>query len=222
MAEQVPDVPELPPLDHLPQASMRARLILRQKGGVPADLQADRRYLWGYVHLTRVVDKAIREYNAAREAGRKFGQPTAESYTFEEAATMTPYLLLTCDHLETCIDATHEAVEAAKALRDAGVGTQAPLPDTESVRRLVEIRHAVQHTNHRLIDTGSLRPGRRPFGPDDPYGVSPQKDHLVIGAEDPLTYAALVKLIETLYRTSELIGERATLGALLGSFDLSS
>uniref|UniRef100_A0AB39U2S1 Uncharacterized protein n=1 Tax=Mycolicibacterium phage JSForest2 TaxID=3240807 RepID=A0AB39U2S1_9CAUD len=189
---------------------------------VPADLAADRRYLWGYVHLTRLVDKAIREYNAAREAGQKFGQPTAESYTLEEAATMTPYLLRACDHLESCVDATHGAAEAAKSLRDAGVGTQAPSPDTESVRRLTEIRHAVQHTNQRLIDTDSLWPGRRPFGPDDPYGISPRKDHLVIGAEDPLTYAALVELIETLYRTSELIGDRATLGSLLGSFDVSS
>jgi hypothetical protein len=35
-------------------------VILR---AVPEDLKADRRFLWTYVHLTRVTDKAIREYN---------------------------------------------------------------------------------------------------------------------------------------------------------------
>lgn len=98
---------------------------------------------------------------------------------------MVPYYLMACDHLETCVDATHRAIEAAKALREVGVGKEAPQPNPASVKRIQELRHAVQHTNHRLIDTESLRPDRRAFGPEDPYGIAADRDHLVIGAEDP-------------------------------------
>ncbi|MEH3141775.1 MAG: hypothetical protein PGN37_16670 [Mycobacterium kyogaense] len=211
MVDKVPDTPVLPPLDHLQQASVRARATLRYKGGVPPELKADRRYLWGYVHLTRLVDKAIREYNAAREAGRLFGVQKIEGGSLD----MVPYLLRACDHLENCVDATHRAVEALQALRAAGVGTRSPEPNAESVRRIQEIRHAVQHTSHRLIDTDSLNKKRRPFGPQDPYGIAPQKDHLAIGAEDPLAYVDLVELIETCYKAAELIGDRAARSYLL-------
>jgi hypothetical protein len=215
MADKVPETPELPPLDHLPQASLRARALIRCKGGVPADLKADRRYLWGYVHLTGLVDKAIREFNAARDAGREYGSQKTEG---GGSLDMVPYLLRASDHLETCVDATHRALETSDALRDAGVGTQAPKPNVDSVRRLEEIRHAVQHTTHRLIDTDSLHRKRRPFGPQDPYGIAPKKDHLVIGAEQPLTYVELIDLIEKCYWAGELIGDRAARRHLLAAY----
>jgi hypothetical protein len=195
---------------------MRARLLLRQKGGVPPSLKADRRYLWGYVHLTGLVDKAIREYNAARNAAREYGLEIDSSD--RRTPDMVPHYLVACDHLETCIDATHRAVEAAKALRDAGVGEEAPQPNPASVKRIEEIRHAVQHTHHRLIDTDSLRPNRRPFGPEDPYGISAEKDYLVIGAEAPLTYVELVELVQACYLASEVIGDRAARRHLIARF----
>lgn len=196
---------------------MRARLIVR-KGGVPAPLKANHGYLWGYIHLTRLVDKAIREYSAAREASRRHGEQIAEdwsTYTLEEHAGRPPYLLWASDHLESCVDATHRAVEAAKELRAAGVGTQAPQPNPESARRVSEIRHAAQHADKRLINPSGLRSDRRAFGPEDPYGISPGKHQLVIGAEEPLSYAELVALIENCYRTAELIGDRVALSYLL-------
>lgn len=214
MAETVPDIPELPLLDHLPQASMRARLLIRCKGGVPDNLKADRRHLWGYVHLTGLADKAIREYDAARECSQALKRRQGERGTPD----MVPYLLFCSDHLETCVDATHRAVEAAKALRDAGVGRQAAEPKSASVQRIREIRHAVQHTSHRLIDTDKLHASRRPFGPQDAYGISARRDDLVIGAEDPLTYVELIDLIENCYRAAELIGERQARGHLLRQF----
>lgn len=214
----VPDTPELPPLDYLPQASMRARLLV-WRGAIPENLRANGGYRWGYVHLTRLADKAIREYNAARESVGAF-DPLDDDKTFsdEEVAGMTPYLLLANDHLETCVDATHSAVKSARALWKALRGGRVPKLNTSAAKRLERLRNASQHTHNRLIDPQNLPPGsddRRPFGPQDPYGISAKKDHLVIGAEDPLTYRELIGLIENCYRTAELIGDRVALDYLL-------
>src|SRR5882757_9842708 len=137
----VPEVPELPTINHLDQASMRSRLLV-MRGSVPAELRADGRYLWLYVHLTRVTDKAIREYNAARDNAHAFGTDSGRGpHTLEEVSEMPPYLLWANDHLESCVDAAHRAVEAVKILQVEGIGTKAPQPNGGSLRRLRDIRH---------------------------------------------------------------------------------
>jgi hypothetical protein len=178
-------------------------------GAVPEDLKADRRFLWTYVHLTRVTDKAVREYNAARDVIRE-----SESIVFSgpvvgpgEVANKSHYVMLYTDHLESCVDATHRAVSAGKLLRDKGIGMSASIPDRHAAGRLARIRNAMQHTVNRLIGE-DLRPGQHAFGPDDPYGINPLKHGLTIGAEPSLTYLELVGLMETCYRAAEVIGGR--------------
>ena len=176
-------------------------------GAVPDDIKADRRFLWTYVHLVRVTDKAIREYNCARDAVQK-----AEAITFSsdpvpptEVANKAHYVMLGADHLETCLDATHRAVAAVALLRAKGIGATANRPARGAVKRLKAIRDAMQHTLDRLI-AENLRQDRQAFGPDDPYGISPSEHDVTIGAERPLTYVELVALMENCYRAAQVIG----------------
>lgn len=200
--------PVLPAVDHLPSASVKTSLAVLL-GAVPADIKADRRFLWIYVHLVRVTDKAIREYNAARDATRK-----AKSITFSsgpvppaEVADKGHYVMLGADHLESCLDTTHRAVEAVALLRKKGIGASVKMPAPDAVKRLKGIRHAMQHALDRLI-AEDLRKGRQAFGPGDPYGISPSEHQVTIGAEQPLTYVELVDLMESCYRAAEVIGGR--------------
>jgi hypothetical protein len=201
--------PVLPEVDHLPSTTFFTTFAVIL-GAVPDDIKNDRRFLWTYVHLVRVIDKAIREYTAARDAALK-----AAAITFDRESVVPPnalankghYVMLVTDHLETCLDATHRAVAALALLRTKGIGTSAKPLDSDAVERLKDIRDAMQHTPDRLIAEG-LRRDRRPFGPEDPYGIQPAEHHVTIGAERPLTYVELVNLMEKCYRASEIIGGR--------------
>jgi hypothetical protein len=92
--------PVLPAADHLPSASVNTGLAVLL-GAVPADIKADRRFLWTYVHLVRVTDKAIREYNSARDATLKAAAITFSSDPVPpgELANKAHYVMLGTDHL---------------------------------------------------------------------------------------------------------------------------
>ena len=156
--------PVLPAADHLPSASVNTGLAVLL-GAVPPDIKADRRFLWTYVHLVRVTDKAIREYNSARDATLKAAAITFSSDPVPpgELANKAHYVMLGTDHLETCLDATHRAVEAVALLRTKGIGTSAKIPDPDAVDRLKNIRDAMQHALDRLIAPRTIATGRHLF-----------------------------------------------------------
>lgn len=203
-------VPVLPSVDHLPPAAVMS-ILFAMLGAVPTDLKAAGQPIqMAYNYLTRITDKAVREYNAAQNAVREseavvLGDPPIP---FEKVASKGHLLRLATDHLETCLDATHRAICAVQLLRSKGIGADITSPDPDVVARLEHIRHAMQHALDRLIGE-NLRPGRRAFGPKDPYGLSPREHELMIGAEQPLTYVELVGLMEHCYRAAEVIGGRA-------------
>lgn len=201
--------PKLPSVDHLPPAAVQS-MFNAMIGALPADLRAaDLRIRMAYNHLTRLADKAIREYQSARNAVQAFDSITlSESVPFEVVGEKGYQLRLVTDHLENCLDATHRSVCAAKLFRDKGIGPNAPVPDKRAADRLTGMRHALQHSLERLIGE-NLRADRRPFGPKDPYGLCPLEHELTIGAEPPLSYAELVGLMESCYRAAEVIGGRA-------------
>jgi hypothetical protein len=122
--------------------------------------------------------------------------PSGPIVTRGELANKSHYVMLYTDHLESCVDAAYRAVSAVKLLRGKGIGTSATIPDRDVAGRLERIRHAMQHTVNRLIGE-DLRPGQIAFGSNDPYGISPRKHELTIGAEPSVTYAELVTLMES-------------------------
>lgn len=183
----LPDLPTLGVSSDLMETLFSAML-----GAVPDSLRADHRYLWLYVHLVRMLDKAISEYDGAGKAWAR-----AEALTEQDWIRKFNDLLAGAHHIENCVDATHRAVTAATLLRNKCFGVSFSAPNSGAILRLNNIRDAMQHTPERLLDK-DLRPGRLPFRIDqgDPYAISPRKHELAIGQEAPLTYTELVALIE--------------------------
>jgi hypothetical protein len=207
--------PYIPPV--LPPLELEPALVLNTFGALigamPDHLKADIRLAYLHAHLVRVTDKAAREYNVARSLILAWGAPLpsdVEMIPWDETGaflTKAHSLAVSTDHLESCIEATHRATNAVAMFRKKGIGTKTVVLDAGAVRRLKEIRDAMQHMIHRLFEI-DLQKGRRAFGSQDPYGISPREYELTIGAEDPLTYVDLVSLIEGCYRSAEGIGGR--------------
>jgi hypothetical protein len=98
------------------------------------------------VHLTRLTDKAILEYESARESldvfikGQRGGRLTD--------------LVRVYDHLETCFDAIARAARFAEALRTepgAPVIHLKQLPTPAARDRVRDVRNAVQHAEEDLL-----------------------------------------------------------------------
>ena len=203
--------PVLPPVDHLPSVMLQ-RTILVALNAIPDELKTHG-IRWTYVHMVRLTEKAIREYNAARNA-------YAEADSIDESEEgdsvwVRKAHLAGCgtDHLDTCVDATHRAITAAKRLFGKGIGSAADLPDQDASNRLNAIRDAMQHADDRLM-ADNLRAGRLPFGPGDPFGINPREDELTIGAEKPVRYVELVGLMESCYRFADVGGTMSPSGEI--------
>lgn len=193
----------MPTLDHL-RSVVLLRMVYVFLNALPERMRDDRRFRWTYVHAFRMCDKAIREYQAARQA---FGEAETITISSDDSSVARKGQLVmeATDHLDTCVDATHRALAAAQILRVNGIGTDMLAPDTSAVRRLNAIRDAMQHAEERLI-ADNLRPGRLAFGPDDPYGISAREHDFTIGAETPVTYEEIAALLEGCYRFADVGG----------------
>jgi hypothetical protein len=99
------------------------------------------------MNLARLIDKAIREYESARESFDAYVDAPAEQFRLGA-------LVQAFDHLETCLDAVHRAGQHADEL--AGLHgppkiTKAQLPSASARRRIADARNAMQHAASRLL-----------------------------------------------------------------------
>jgi hypothetical protein len=97
-------------------------------------------------NLTRLTDKAILEYELARESIDRY----------LDAATDQPqtHLYRTFDHLETCLDAVHRAARHAERLRrneDAPSIDRDRLPRRWELSLLRDTRDAIQHAEEDVL-----------------------------------------------------------------------
>lgn len=207
-------MPVLPaPPEGLEPMAMDVTLTATLGMGGTVELRADRPALCAYIHMTRVADKAIREYNEAREGFEavdfsSIAEP-GDPARISEITTVFNRAFRASDHLESCVESTHRAVVMLDLLRGRGFGWHAQYPKSDTARRLKDIRDAMQHSGDRLI--GDLLPGRRAFDLEnlDPYCLSPRGDHVLIGSERPLKYVELIDLMATCYHAAKAIGRTA-------------
>jgi hypothetical protein len=71
-----------------------------------------------FTNFSRLTDKALREYDAARVELLLYVSP-------HDGPRIGPYLRA-IDHMENCVSAVHRAVLNARALRDNKIGRAAP------------------------------------------------------------------------------------------------
>lgn len=139
-------------------------------------------------NLTRLTDKAVLEYEAARSALDRFVYPPHNRPIGD--------LLRTCDHLETCLDSVHRAGLHAEELRDLPgqpTVTAGQLPSREAHDRVRIVRNAVQHAEQRILD------GKTGFGTGRPTALLATDTTLVAGQKGLyIRYAWLAAWI-TLY-----------------------
>lgn len=106
-------------------------------------------------NLVRLVDKAIVEYEHARGSYTRFaGKETAELRLAQE-------VLRAANHVESCFNALHRAVETARVLQRIGAPLRikkAELPSRNDSDRIRDFRNATEHAREWFGD------GRLPEG----------------------------------------------------------
>lgn len=81
-----------------------------------------------FANLARLLDKALREYDAARDALITYLNPP-------DAQLRTSGYVIVVDHMENTIGATHRAVVIQEVLRSRGFGRSAPrLTEAQELR----------------------------------------------------------------------------------------
>jgi hypothetical protein len=121
-------------------------------------------------NLTRLTDKAVIEYEAARAALDRYVDPAGNRPLSE--------LFRTFDHLETCLDAVHRAGRHAEALRTVPSTPNinlSQLPSRKARERVRVVRNAIQHAE------GDLLKGKTGFGTGRPVGLIATSTTLVAG-----------------------------------------
>jgi hypothetical protein len=109
----------MPPVDHLSNKGTLNFLLDRAFSGVPAGLPPDRTMIGLFMNFSRLTDKALREYDAARAELLFYVSP------HDGPLRITPYLRA-IDHMENCVSAAHRAVLNAQALQANKVGRAGP------------------------------------------------------------------------------------------------
>lgn len=146
----------MPSLEHLDSKNTLNALLnvfFRQKGVLPPPGQ-------GLLNnLTRLTDKAVIEYEAARAALDRYVDPRGDRALSD--------VFRTFDHLETCLDALHRAGQHAEALRSAPGGPainvkQTPSPEARD--RVRKVRNAIQHAEERILRGKTGAATGRPLG----------------------------------------------------------
>jgi hypothetical protein len=121
-------------------------------------------------NLTRLTDKSIIEYEAARAS--------LTHYIKSESGQGFGHLFRTFDHVETCVDAVHRAGQHAESLRTLPGGPTIHLNELPSPRartRLRLLRNAVQHSEERVLE------GRTGFGTGRPATLIATNTTIVAG-----------------------------------------
>lgn len=185
----------MPAVDALSNNGSLNVLLDRTLNGLPAGIPADRTLVGLFTNFCRLLDKALREYDAAREEINLFLTPSD--------SLRTVHYLRAVDHAESCISATHRATLNASELRSGGIGRSGPRPTERQRRILRDMRDAIEHSDNRL--TGKKVPAwTSSFGAYEPYSVRLANSSMVIGSV-VLTYRDLLSVLTKSYRTVEVI-----------------
>jgi hypothetical protein len=153
-----------------------------------------------FMNFSRLTDKALREYDAARAELLLYVSP-------HDGLRLGPYLRA-IDHMENCVSATHRAVLNARALRANKIGRAAPRLTQLQEQRLAHLRNAVEHSDEKLIGKQKFKDSP-PFDKVDPYSLRLANTSMVIG-KHALTYKELVSAMTKCHRTIETIRGVAT------------
>jgi hypothetical protein len=148
-----------------------------------------------FMNFSRLTDKALREYDAARAELLLYVSP-------HDGLRLGPYLRA-IDHMENCVSATHRAVLNAQALRENKVGRAAPGLTQLQEERLAHLRNAVEHSDEKLLGKQRFKKSP-PFDKVDPYSLRLANTSMVIG-KHVLTYKELVSAMTKCHRTIERI-----------------
>ena len=92
----------MPAVDHLSNKGTLNVLLDRTFSGLPAGLPPDRTMVGLFMNFSRLTDKALREYDAARAELLLYVSPP-------DGLRTSPYLRA-IDHMENCVSATCRAV----------------------------------------------------------------------------------------------------------------
>ena len=97
-----------------------------------------------FMNFSRLTDKALREYDAARAELLLYVSP------HDGILRTSPYLRA-IDHMENCVSAAHRAVLNARALQANKIGRAAPRLTPRQEQRLAFLRDAVEHSDEKLL-----------------------------------------------------------------------
>jgi hypothetical protein len=191
----------MPGVDHLSNTGTLNVLLDRILSGLPSGIPPDRTMVGVFMNFSRLTDKALREYDAARaELLLYVLSPQGE-------LRPSPYLRA-IDHMENCVSATHRAVLNARALRANRIGRSAPRLTPLQEQRLAHLRNAVEHSDEKLLGKQKFK-SSPPFDKVDPYSLRLANTSMVIGKQ-ALTYKELVSAMTKCHRTIETIRGAAT------------
>ncbi len=149
-----------------------------------------------FMNLTRLVDKALREYDASRDSLTRYVNPPDDQLR-------TSGYIVALDHMENCISATHRAVVNTETLRQRGYGRSAPRLTTAQQERLAFLRNAIEHSDERILGTMKSRKIKQ-FTPDEPVALRLANRHAVIGGES-IRYTELVDHMKKLHAAIEVL-----------------
>ena len=175
----------MPTVDHLSNKGTLNVLLDRSFSGTPAGLPPDRTLVGLLMNFSRLTDKALREYDAARAELLFYISP------HDGQLHVTPYLRA-IDHMENCVSAAHRAVLNAQALQANKVGRAGPRLTPRQEERLAFLRNAIEHSEEKLL---GKQHGKSPaFDKADPYSLRLANTCMVIG-KNVLTYKELVSVM---------------------------
>jgi hypothetical protein len=189
----------IPSVDHLSNQGTLNLLLDRTLSGLPAGLPPDRTTVGLFMNFSRLTDKALREYDAARADLLRFVSP--------QVSPGTSSYLRTIDHMENCVSAIHRAVLNAQALRTNKIGRAGPRLTQRQEHRLAYLRNAIEHSDEKLL--GNWFKKSPPFDEADPYSLRLANTSVVIG-NNVLTYKELVSAMTKCYTTIERVRGVAT------------
>lgn len=172
----------MPDVGHLSNRGTLNVLLDRAFSGIPAGLPPNSMLIGVFMNFSRLVDKALREYDAARAELLLYLSPG-------DGLRTSPYLRA-IDHMENCISATHRAVLNKRALRQHKIGRNAPSLTHRQNLRLANVRHAIEHSDEKLLGLQKFK-SSPPFSPGEPFSLRLANTSMVIGAQ-VLTYKELV------------------------------
>jgi hypothetical protein len=185
----------MPPVDHLSNKGTLNLLLDRAFSGIPAGLPPDRTMIGLFTNFSRLTDKALREYDAARVELLLYVSP------HDGPLRTSPYLRA-IDHIENCVSATHRAVLNAQALQSNKIGRPGPRLTPRQEQRLAYLRNAIEHSDKKLQGTQFGK--SPPFDKPDPYSLRLANTCMVIG-KNVLTYKELVSAMTKCHKTIEVI-----------------